>query len=74
MPQLHFYVSEDVASDLRRRAKASGLSVSQYIASVVRREVHPGWPKGFFSEVVGGWSGPRLKRDPQPRFEERDDL
>jgi hypothetical protein len=74
MPQLHFYVSDEVADDLRRRAKASRQSVSKYVAAIVRRDLHPGWPKGYFEEVIGGWKGRALKRAPQGEPEERGDL
>ena len=74
MAQLHFYVPADVAKDLRRRAKANRQSVSKYVASIVSREVHAGWPKGYFEEVIGGWKGRPLKRAPQGAFEEREAL
>ena len=55
MPQLHLYVSEDLAEKIREQAEASGSSVSGYLAKLVRREVPQGWPEGFFERVVGGW-------------------
>ncbi len=74
MPQLHFYVSEAVAKMLRARARALGLSVSRYLAGVMRREFGQGWPKGYFEDVVGGWSGPPLRRPRQGAGEEREAL
>jgi hypothetical protein len=74
MPQLYFYVSEDVAERIRQEAVASDLSVSRYLAELVKREVSPNWPKGFFEEVVGGWRGERLERPSQGNFEQREDL
>jgi hypothetical protein len=74
MPQLHFYVPEEVARLLRARARAAGLSVSRYIAAVVRAGAAPGWPAGYFEEVVGGWRGEPLRRPAQGRSEEREAL
>ena len=72
MPQMHFYVSEDVAEDLRRRARAKRMSVSKYIASLVRTKIHPGWPEGYFENVIGAWKGRTFDRPPQGEFERRE--
>lgn len=74
MPQMHFYVSEAIAERLRAQARALGLSVSRYLAVVVGRDVHAGWPSGYFDSVVGGWQGEPLRRPPQGRFEGRESL
>jgi hypothetical protein len=74
MPQLHFYVSDQLAERVRQEARAAGLSISHYLAEVVKRELHPEWPKGFFEEVVGGWHGEPLHRAEQGDFEERDTI
>ncbi len=74
MPQMHFYVSKPVAAALRQNAKSKGLTVSKYLASIVQRAIHPGWPKGYFEEVIGGWSGQPLERLPQGDIEERQAL
>lgn len=74
MPQLHLYVSEDVAATVRARAKAKGMTVSSYLADVVKRDAGQDWPAGFFEEIVGGWKGKPLKRPPQGRFERRERL
>jgi hypothetical protein len=50
------------------------MSISRYIAELVRREIGTDWPDGFFEEVVGGWQGKPLKRAPQGQFEEREPL
>ena len=60
MPQLHFYVPEAVATWLRRQAQNSGVSVSRYLADLVKREVQTEWPERFFEEVAGGWRGERF--------------
>ncbi len=74
MPQLHFYVPEPVATKVRQRAKAAGLSASRYLAELVQREIGTGWPQGFFEEVVGGWQGEPLERPLQGEFETRETL
>ena len=72
MPQLHFYVPEPVADRVRQEAKAAGLSISQYLAQVVKRELRPQWPARFFEEIVGGWQGEPLQRGEQGAFDVRD--
>lgn len=74
MPQIHFYVSKDLASKIRDSASASGISVSQYVAGVVKGSLTADWPEGFFEEVAGGWKGEPLERPPQGELEERDSL
>lgn len=74
MPQLHFYVSENVADRVRQEAKAAGLSVSQYLAEIVKKELHPQWPAGFFEEVAGGWQGDPLQRAEQGEPDSREAL
>lgn len=74
MPQLHLYVSEDVAADITRRAKESGLSVSRFLARLVRRRTSKGWPEGWFDRVPGGWQGDPLERPAQGEFEPRERL
>ena len=74
MPQLHLYVPREVADRAQHAAEARGMSLSRYLAEVVRREVGEGWPPGFFDEVVGGWVGESLERPPQGDFEAREAL
>lgn len=74
MPQLHLYVSDELAAEVERRAKKRGLSVSRYLAEVVRRDIVTEWPRDFFEEVVGGWMGDPLERPSQGRFEAREKL
>lgn len=74
MPQLHVYVPETVARLLRARARALGLTVSRYLATVVRRDLGDGWPLGYFDQVVGRWQGKALRRAPQGSYERREPL
>lgn len=71
MPQLHLYVPEEVAEALRQKAKAERKSLSKYLADLVKREVEPGWPPGYFEEVSGGWQGDLAEPEDLP-LEERD--
>ncbi len=74
MPQLHLYVPETTAAEITRRAEMAELSVSQFLAGLVRREVSSDWPDDFFKDVVGGWKGERLSRPPQGASEIRDEF
>ncbi len=75
MPQLHFYVSDELAATLRERARARSVSLSRLVAEIVRREVSAGWPASFFEDVVGGWEADDpLERPEQGDVEERDAL
>jgi hypothetical protein len=74
MPQLYFYVPDEVADKIRQEAKAADISISRYLAELVKRQVASEWPKGFFDDVVGGWQGERLTRPPQGDYERRESL
>ena len=74
MPQLHFYVPDQVADELKVLAEAAGLSTSKYVANLVQHQLKSEWPEGYFDEVFGGWEGEPLERAPQGTFESRDPL
>jgi hypothetical protein len=74
MAQLHFYVPKELAEKIRQEARATGVSVSRYLANLVKREIALDWPEGFFEEVVGGWLGEPLQRPVQDDFEQREML
>jgi hypothetical protein len=74
MPQLHLYLSKEVAGEVKRRAKSKGLSVSSYLADLVQGQIIDKWPKNFFSDVVGSWAGEPLTRPSQLELETRDEL
>jgi hypothetical protein len=74
MTQLLIEVSEPIAEQLRQRAEAQGLTVSQYLVNLLSRELSEEWPAGFFEEVVGGWQGKALERPPQGAYEHRERL
>lgn len=74
MPQLHFYVPDEVAERIRREAEAAHMPVSRYLASLVKRELLNEWPERFFEEAVGAWQGDPLERIDPGEAEERDPL
>jgi hypothetical protein len=74
MPQLHLYVSKEIADEVKRRAENEGVSTSRYLAEMVRRECADEWPTGFFETVVGGWKGAPLVRPEQLPAEDRVEL
>ena len=74
MPQLHLYVRDEIAEEIRRRAEARGIPVSRYLAELIERELAQGWPEGYFDRVVGKWKGEPLARPPQDEYEQRDTL
>lgn len=71
MTQLHLYVPDDVAAKVQERAERQGLSVSRYLARLVKKEIGEGWPEGYFEDVIGGWKGEPLTRPPQGTPERR---
>ena len=74
MPQLHLYVPKELANEVARRAQLRGMSVSRFLADLVRREVASGWPVGYFEQVAGGWVGEPLERPDQGAHELREEL
>jgi hypothetical protein len=54
-------VDRDTAERLAREADARGLSLSQYLASIVRRELPQAWPEGYLERVVGSSAGSGLR-------------
>ena len=74
MPQLHLYLSKEVAEEVKRRASKKGVSVSSYLGDLVQNQITDKWPENFFADVVGGWVGEPLIRHSQMEFETRDKL
>ncbi|MEQ1592858.1 MAG: hypothetical protein ABL892_10775 [Thiobacillaceae bacterium] len=72
MAQLHCYVPEALAQQAQRRAAQSGLSLSRYLAELVKRDasVSAGWPEGYF-DLFGAWEGAPLERPAQLPLEDR---
>jgi hypothetical protein len=74
MPQLHLYLPEEIAEQVKRRARAKQLSVSGYLAELVKSRIADDWPEDFLAKVVGGWQGKPLKRPPQRKLEAREKI
>lgn len=70
VPQIHCYVSEEEAETLRRKAKAQGLSLSRYLASIAKKDASSGWPEGWFERTFGCIDDPTFERPPQGELEE----
>jgi hypothetical protein len=71
MAQVTIYLPDDVARDVRARAKRAGKSLSAYIAALARgerqaRSKGDQWPKEFW-ELYGSWEGDfPIPDDPAP--------
>jgi hypothetical protein len=72
MAQLHCYVQDSIAKQLQNRANQMGLTLSKYLAELIKRDVaaNTGWPEGYF-ENFGTWEGEKLKRPEQLPLENR---
>lgn len=58
MSQLHFYVSDEIEAQIRVKAKRANLTLSKYLAGLVKRETgaQNQWPAGYF-ELFDAWQG-----------------
>jgi len=72
MAQIHCYIPDDIASQLHKKAENQHLSVSKYLARLVKKDVAAEWPRGYFEQVFGGWKGEPLKRLEQGEYEYRE--
>ena len=71
MAQLHCYVPDLVAEQIKQKAERAQLSVSKYLSQLVKRDVAADqWPDGY-AELFDQWQGEPLKRAPQGDYEER---
>ncbi len=72
MTQLFCYVPDDVARQAQSRADQAGLSLSRYLAELVKRDttLPTGWPEGYF-DLFAAIEGAEIERGPQGEFEER---
>ena len=71
MAQLHFYIPDQLAEKVKIKAEHSHLSVSKYLATLVKKEVANDWPDDYF-ELFGSWEGDALQRPEQGDFEQRE--
>ncbi len=70
MPQIHCYVPDDLAKKFQAKAKQSHLSVSKYLALLIKKEVSNQWPTDYF-KLFGQWQGDPLERPSEDDFEQR---
>jgi len=68
--QIHCYIPDELAEKLQKKAEQAHLSVSKYLAVLVKREVENQWPDGYF-ELFGAWHGEPLERHEQGEYEQR---
>ena len=73
MPQLHCYVPDEVATQFQQKAKHAHLSVSKYLAKLIKDEIANQWPEGYF-DLFGSWEGDPLERPEQGLYEKREEL
>lgn len=71
MAQMHFYVPDAFAKEIKKRARDARLPVSRYLGELVKREIGTGWPEDYFEHVIGGWQGEPLRREFEGKFERR---
>ena len=73
MSQLHCYVPDELAKQFSKKADQAQMSVSTYLAMLVKRDVDHQWPEDYF-ELFGSCSGQLLERPEQAEVETRQAL
>ena len=63
MGQVTIYLDQETESKLKRAAKASHLSVSKWVASIIKDKIKTEWPQDIVA-LVGSW------KDDCPSLEE----
>ena len=85
MTQIILEISQlGVIEKLQNLANQNQRTLEAEIAAILENAVesmpitttpeHGGWLPGFFEEVISGWEGEPLVREPQPETQERDFL
>jgi len=74
MAQLHCYVPDSIAEKIQQKARQSHLSVSKYIAELIKRDAAGEWPNGYLENVLGHWQGGLLERESEGDLESRPGL
>ena len=64
MPQLHFYVPDDVAEQIKARATKANMPVSRYVADLVKSDVGQGWPEDYFKRIAGTEDSAAIRCEP----------
>jgi len=73
MAQLHCYVPDEIAEQFHQKAKHAHMSVSKYLASLVKNEICSQWPDDYF-DLFGSWEGDPLGRSEQGEYEQRQEF
>ncbi len=77
MGQVTIYLDKETETKLKKAAKSSHVSVSKWIASIIKERVQTEWPKDIV-DLAGSWKGsyPSLKeiRSSKGKDIEREEL
>lgn len=73
MPQLHCYVPDTIAQQVKNKAKHAHVPVSQYLALLLKKDIKNEWPEHYF-DIFGSFANDPLKRPDQGELEIRDKL
>ncbi|HYE36211.1 hypothetical protein [Methylocaldum sp.] len=65
MPQLSFYLPDNLAKAVHMQADKAGKTVPEFLADLVAAHVHPTWTEAYKTEVLGRWRGEPPER-PEP--------
>jgi hypothetical protein len=58
---------------LQGKANQAHLSLSKYLAMLIKKDIDKQWPEGYF-DLYGSWQGEVIQRPDQGKIEERDVL
>jgi hypothetical protein len=72
MSEIHFYVPDDVEMQIRSKAKAANLSLSKYLAELVKREsaIPTDWSADYLA-LFDDWHGEAEVRPAGLNIEQR---
>jgi hypothetical protein len=49
MPQLSLYLDDETHRELEKRSNISKVSISKFVAKILKTHLSVGWPDGYFS-------------------------
>lgn len=64
MAQLHCYVPDEIAEKFQKKVQHANMSVSNYMASLIKKEIDSTWADNYF-DFFGSWEGDPLERPKQ---------
>lgn len=47
MPQLSLYIDRETLTEVEREAKSRDMSISKFVADILRKNISPKWPDGY---------------------------